>query len=165
MGLQGDRRQQVLSIAFVKKYLQYAKSRIAPVLTPSAAAWISNVYANLRNDEQSGNVRRTAPLTARTLETLIRLATAYAKARLSQSIEEQDAEAAEAILRYALFKEVMHSRTTSKRRKTKRDQSAGDDEDDDDENAAFDSDDMDQDETDRQPVSYTHLTLPTILRV
>ena len=150
MGLQGDRRQQVLSIAFVKKYLQYAKSRIAPVLTPSAAAWISNVYANLRNDEQSGNVRRTAPLTARTLETLIRLATAYAKARLSQSIEEQDAEAAEAILRYALFKEVMHSRTTSKRRKTKRDQSAGDDEDDDDENAAFDSDDMDQDETDRQ---------------
>lgn len=151
MGLQGDRRQQVLSIAFVKKYLQYAKSRIAPVLTPSAAAWISNVYANLRNDEQSGNVRRTAPLTARTLETLIRLATAYAKARLSQSIEEQDAEAAEAILRYALFKEVMHSRTTSKRRKTKRDQSAGDDEDDDDENAAFDSDDMDQDETDRQP--------------
>ena len=74
MGIQGDQRQQVLSITFVKKYLQYAKSRIAPVLSPGAAAWISNVYANLRNDEQGGNMRRTAPLTARTLETLIRLA-------------------------------------------------------------------------------------------
>lgn len=117
-GVPGDGRQQVLSISFVKKYLQYAKSRIAPVLSPGAAAWISNVYANLRNDEQAGNVRRTAPLTARTLETLIRLATAYAKARLSQVVEEHDAEAAEAILRYALFKEVMHTKST-KRRKTR----------------------------------------------
>ena len=146
MGIQGDQRQQVLSITFVKKYLQYAKSRIAPVLSPGAAAWISNVYANLRNDEQGGNMRRTAPLTARTLETLIRLATAYAKARLSQVVEEQDAEAAEAILRYALFKEVMHTKTT-KRRKTR---PVDDEEDEDEADDGFDSDDMDQDEADRQ---------------
>lgn len=142
VGLDGEQHNEVLTISFVKKYLQYAKSRIAPVLTPGAAAWISNVYANLRNDEQGGNMRRTAPLTARTLETLIRLATAYAKARLSSTVEEQDAEAAEAILRYALFKEVMHQRTTTKRRKTQRgDGEDDDDDDDDDDDNAWDSDD------------------------
>ena len=133
-------RAEVLSMTFLKKYLQYAKSRVAPVLSPGAAAWISNVYANLRNDEQGGNVRRTAPLTARTLETLIRLATAYAKARLSATVEEQDAEAAEALLRYALFKEVMKPSRAKRPRTSRADSYESDD------------DDMawDEDEADRQ---------------
>jgi len=141
-------RAEVLSMTFLKKYLQYAKSRVAPVLSPGAAAWISNVYANLRNDEQGGNVRRTAPLTARTLETLIRLATAYAKARLSATVEEQDAEAAEALLRYALFKEVMKS-SKAKRQRTARSGSYESDNDDDDD-MAWDEDTEDRDEADRQ---------------
>lgn len=150
-GVDGEQRQEVLTISFVKKYLQYAKSRVAPTLSPGAAAWISNVYANLRNDEHTGNLRRTAPLTARTLETLIRLATAYAKARLSATVEEQDAEAAEAILRYALFKEVMHPRKTSKRRKTRTGGGGGDDDDDDDDSLLLpDDDDLDESELDRQ---------------
>ena len=55
-------------------------------------------------------------MTARTLETLIRLATAHAKARLSAKVETQDAEQAEKILRFALFKEVIR-RKARKRRK------------------------------------------------
>lgn len=140
-------RAEVLSMTFLKKYLQYAKSRIAPVLSPGAAAWISNVYANLRNDEQGGNVRRTAPLTARTLETLIRLSTAYAKARLSATVEEQDAEAAEALLRYALFKEVMKPSKAGKRQRTTREESYDSD---DDEDMAWNEDYEEQDEADRQ---------------
>ncbi|KAK0545831.1 MCM DNA helicase complex subunit [Tilletia horrida] len=116
-------KREVLSIAFIKKYIQYAKSRIQPVLTSPAAEFIINVYAGLRNDELSGNQRRTSPLTARTLETLIRLATAHAKARLSREVEEEDAEAAEEILRFALFKEVVRpgrhgAGRSAKRRKT-----------------------------------------------
>lgn len=132
VGIDGEGRREVLSITFVKKYIQYAKSRMAPVLSRGAAAWIANVYANLRNDEQSSNVRRTAPLTARTLETLIRLATAYAKARLSPTVDEQDAEAAEAILRYALFKEIMSQRRTTKRQRVQVDADEDDDENEDD---------------------------------
>ena len=123
-GIQSSRsgsKKEVLSIAFVKKYIQYAKSRISPVLTKGAAEWIVNVYSNLRNDELSGNQKRTSPLTARTLETLIRLATAHAKSRLSSKVEERDAEAAEEILRFALFKEVVGAkRNAHKRRRTAR---------------------------------------------
>ncbi|KAN0063157.1 MCM DNA helicase complex subunit [Thecaphora frezii] len=132
-------KKEVLSIAFVKKYIQYAKSRVLPVLTKGAAEWIVNVYSNLRNDELSGNQKRTSPLTARTLETLIRLATAHAKSRLSSKVEERDAEAAEEILRFALFKEVYSNRRSAhKRRRTERGSRAPQSDDDSD-----DSDDGD----------------------
>lgn len=55
-------------------------------------------------------------MTARTLETLIRLATAHAKARLSPKVEERDASAAEDILRYALFKDVVRRQRRKKRK-------------------------------------------------
>jgi DNA replication licensing factor MCM3 len=55
-------------------------------------------------------------LTARTLETLIRLATAHAKARLSSKVEEVDAKQAEEIMRFALFKEVPRRQRRKKRK-------------------------------------------------
>lgn len=113
------RKIEVLSIPFIKKYIQYAKSRIKPVLTKGAADHIVTTYSALRNDELEGNQRKTSPMTARTLETLIRLATAHAKARLSNRVEERDALAAEAILRFALFKEVVEDERR-KRRKVSR---------------------------------------------
>jgi DNA replication licensing factor MCM3 len=61
---------------------------------------------------------QTAPLTARTLETLIRLSTAHAKARLSNKVEQDDARVAEEIMRYALYKEVA-KRRRQKRKKRK----------------------------------------------
>ena len=113
------RKVEVLSIPFIKKYIQYAKLQRKPVLTKGAADLIVKTYSNLRNDELEGNQRKTSPMTARTLETLIRLATAHAKARLSHRVEEKDAEAAESILRFALFKEVVEDERR-KRRKTRR---------------------------------------------
>ncbi|KAI4190625.1 MAG: hypothetical protein L6R41_000636, partial [Letrouitia leprolyta] len=109
------------------KYIQYAKSQRKPVLTKGAADHIVATYSALRNDELEGNQRKTSPMTARTLETLIRLATAHAKARLSHRVEERDAEAAEAILRYALFKEVIEDER-KKRRKVNRAEISDDDE-------------------------------------
>ncbi|KAF3892939.1 DNA helicase [Trichophyton interdigitale] len=111
------KKVEVLSLPFVKKYIQYAKSRIKPVLSKGAADHIVSTYSALRNDELLGNQRKTSPMTARTLETLIRLSTAHAKARLSNRVDEKDAKAAEAILRFALFKEVVEDERR-KRRKT-----------------------------------------------
>ncbi|WFD05949.1 DNA helicase [Malassezia vespertilionis] len=154
VGISGaNARKEVLALLFIKKYIQYAKSRLTPVLTQGAAEWITNVYANLRNDELGGAQRKTAPITARTLETLIRLATAYAKARLSPRIEERDAEAAEEILRYALFKEVMRTKTT-KRRKTRK----GDDDEEEDEEEDYMEDAADQDEAERALGGYQQQT-------
>lgn len=116
VGRGSARRVEVLSIPFIKKYIQYAKSRIKPILTKGAADYVVSVYSALRNDDLEGNQRKTSPMTPRTLETLIRLASAHAKARLSNRVEEKDAKVAEGVLRFALFKEVVED----ERRKNKR---------------------------------------------
>lgn len=146
-GVTGDdqRRKEVLSIAFVKKYIQYAKNTCKPSLSQDAADYIVNAYSSLRNDDLQSNQKKTSPLTARTLETLIRLATAHAKARLSSSISVADAEGAEAILRFALFKEVLKTTraNSSKRRKTNKTKGTpvGDETEDEDEEADGDGSD------------------------
>lgn len=117
LGRGSNKKTEILSIPFMKKYIQYAK-RIKPVLTQEASDRIADIYVGLRNDEIEGNQRRTSPLTVRTLETIIRLATAHAKSRLSSRVEERDAVAAEGILRFALFKEIVEDSSRRKRRRT-----------------------------------------------
>ena len=136
----GRRRNnlEILSIPFIKKYVQYAKSRVKPVLTKGAADHIIETYSALRNDELTGNQRRTSPITPRTLETLIRLATAHAKARLSSRVEERDAQVGESILRFALFKEVIED----ERRKRRRMATFDDDDDDDSSDSDSDGDEV-----------------------
>lgn len=56
---------EILSIPFLKKYLQYAKSKAAPVLTKGAADYIVNVYATLRNEQAEDNQKRVCALVAR----------------------------------------------------------------------------------------------------
>jgi DNA replication licensing factor MCM3 len=53
-----DQKKEILRIAFVKKYIQYAKSKPAPVLTKGAADHIVQLYATLRNEEQEGNRKK-----------------------------------------------------------------------------------------------------------
>ena len=100
----GTQRPLVLTIPFLKKYIQYAKTK-EPILSEHAKNLIVDIYASLRNDENTKN-SRTTPITARTLETLIRLATAHAKIRLSATINVKDVKVAEELLRFSLFKEV-----------------------------------------------------------
>ena len=73
----------------------------------NAAAAISEEYARLRSvaDVSEGSAK-TIPITARCLETLIRLSTAHAKCRLSKKVETQDAEAAIELIQYAYFAKV-----------------------------------------------------------
>ena len=59
----------------LRKYLHFAKDRTKPELTENAREFIANRYAEMRCKQDE----RTLPVTARTLETLIRLASAHAK--------------------------------------------------------------------------------------
>ncbi|KAI9219467.1 MCM2/3/5 family-domain-containing protein [Blastocladiella britannica] len=128
---------EILSLAFMKKYLHYAKARVKPTLTPTACEVITEAYARFRNEKSSDadNKRRTLPVTARTLETLIRLATAHAKARLAREVSEEDAEAACELVEYALFKEFKKKKRPTaggnKRRKVDVDGAEGDSDSDD----------------------------------
>jgi DNA replication licensing factor MCM3 len=92
-------------------------------------------------------------LTARTLETLIRLATAHAKARLSPKVEERDASAAEDILRYALFKDVVKRQRRKKRKLNHGGASAR--RDDDGEEGSDDEDDENSEEEEVPPERMT----------
>ncbi|KAJ5934323.1 DNA replication licensing factor mcm3 [Penicillium verhagenii] len=131
-GRSRNKNVEIVSIPFIKKYIQYAKSRVKPVLSKGAADHIIAVYSALRNDDLSNNQRRTSPITPRTLETLIRLSTAHAKARLSNRVDEKDAKHAEAILRFAMFKELQDDGRRKRRKVQTFDENSDEDSDSDD---------------------------------
>jgi len=102
------RNDQLLSPEFVKKYVEIAKV-LKPALSEEAAEMIGEEYAKLRSqDFENSEVARTQPVTARALETLIRLATAHAKARLSKTVDAEDAETAIELVQFAYFKKVLN---------------------------------------------------------
>jgi DNA replication licensing factor MCM3 len=95
--------QDLLQHDFLRKYLHFAKNRHRQLeLTDGAREFIANRYAEMRCRQDE----RTLPVTARTLETVIRLASAHAKARLSDKVEAKpDCEVAMDILSFALYHE------------------------------------------------------------
>lgn len=116
---ESGQQEKIVSIEFLKKYIQYAKQRIHPVLTENSSNMIIDIYSDFRNDDSNKNTR-TSPITARTLETLIRLSTAHAKVRLSQTVDLQDVSTAERLLRFSLFKEIDHAKKVNKSPRKKR---------------------------------------------
>ena len=131
--LHGNSRKKtdkIVSVQFMKKYVHIAKC-IKPVLSEAACDMLADEYANLRSDDFEAGVARTQTVTARALETLIRLATAHAKARLSKVVEEEDAELAIELVQYAYFKKVLDKKGRGKRSQEDSDSDDGDDDTDD----------------------------------
>ncbi|XP_026399734.1 DNA replication licensing factor MCM3 homolog 2-like [Papaver somniferum] len=100
----GKRKRDTLTIQFLKKYIHYAKSKIEPKLTDEASEQIATAYAELRNagsNAMSGG--GTLPITARTLETIIRLSTAHAKLKLRTEVTKDDVDSALKVLNFAIY--------------------------------------------------------------
>ncbi|CAO1438954.1 unnamed protein product [Diamesa hyperborea] len=126
---------QILSVEFMKKYISVVKC-MKPKLTEQACELISNEYSRLRSQEMTqSDVARTQPVTARTLETLIRLSTAHAKARMAKTVSTQDAKAAIELVQYAYFKKVLEKEKKKRRRGEDMDGIEEESEDEDDESA------------------------------
>mmetsp|Transcript_20136 Transcript_20136/g.19440 ORF Transcript_20136/g.19440 Transcript_20136/m.19440 type:complete len:838 (+) Transcript_20136:160-2673(+) len=99
----GDGRiGDTLTKDFLRKYVHYAKSRVQPALSEVAMEEISSAYVNMRSKQSQKNL----PVTARSLETLIRLSSANAKARLSISVDHEDVEVACELINFVLFHDI-----------------------------------------------------------
>ncbi|KAL2930817.1 DNA replication licensing factor MCM3-like protein 1 [Bienertia sinuspersici] len=78
--------------------------KVQPELSDEASEQIATAYAELRNSNASAKGGGgTLPITARTLETIIRLSTAHAKLKLSRTVLKSDVEAALKVLNFAIY--------------------------------------------------------------
>ncbi|XP_023679467.2 MCM3 minichromosome maintenance deficient 3 (S. cerevisiae), like isoform X2 [Paramormyrops kingsleyae] len=108
------KKEKIVTMEFIKKYIHVAKL-VKPVLTQEASDHIAEEYSRLRSHDQvNSDTARTIPVTARALETMIRLATAHAKARMSKTIDMVDAEAALELIQFAYFKRIMEKERKKK---------------------------------------------------
>lgn len=77
---------------FLKKYIGHANNHVKPVLSQEAASVIEEFYVELRKTAEGGAA--PLPITARQLESLVRLAEARAKMALRSKVTKEDANAA-----------------------------------------------------------------------
>uniref|UniRef100_A0A0N5ANB4 DNA replication licensing factor MCM3 n=1 Tax=Syphacia muris TaxID=451379 RepID=A0A0N5ANB4_9BILA len=120
--------KRILTMQFIRKYIHMAKA-VKPKLTSEAAEYISECYSEMRSfDTSKTDQDRTMPVTARQLETLIRLSTAMAKTRLAKTVEKSDAESAYNLLHYACFKEKPKERLEMEEKKKRQTEPDSDDE-------------------------------------
>jgi len=103
-----DTDVDVLDKTLLKKYIAYARRYVHPVLSDGAKEKIKNFYVELRRlGKNSGSV----PITPRYIEGMIRLSEAHAKLRLSNEVEDSDAEAAITLMKYVLMKVLTDQET------------------------------------------------------
>ena len=91
---------------FLKKYLSFVKSHKNPELDEECIEYASQLYSFIRGkavDPTTDQNKVSTPVTVRSLETIIRLATAHAKLRMSKSIETKDIDVATNLIHLSIF--------------------------------------------------------------
>ncbi len=85
---------------FLKKYIGYANRYVIPQLSAEASEVIENFYVELRKSAEGGAA--PVPITARQLESLVRLSEARAKMALRSKVTKEDAQAAVRLMEESL---------------------------------------------------------------
>ncbi|KAK9824374.1 hypothetical protein WJX72_009826 [[Myrmecia] bisecta] len=92
-------QKEPLTLTFLKKFITIVKRRGSDIeLSGEAMDKICEYYVELR----AGSQTHALPVTVRTLETIIRLSTAAAKARMADEVEQADVEVARNIMKEML---------------------------------------------------------------
>jgi len=105
------RNQKLVTRDFLKKYVSFVKSQKPPELSADSIGYASKLYSALRRKASEFNQDKVSvPVTVRTLETMIRLATSHAKLRLSKTVEITDIDLAVKLLRMTIFQEDFEPR-------------------------------------------------------
>jgi replicative DNA helicase Mcm len=90
-----------ITIDLLRKYISYSK-RINPVITEEVVNSFKDFYVKMRTASLEGGEASAISITARQLESLVRLAEARAKAHLREEVTVEDAEAVIALMQRSL---------------------------------------------------------------
>ncbi|MCX8195533.1 MAG: minichromosome maintenance protein MCM [Acidilobaceae archaeon] len=91
-----ERAKPEIEPELLKKYIIYARRYVRPKLTPAASQLLEEFFVEVRSaalHHQEGG-QAPVPITARQLESLVRLAEAHARMALREEVTEEDAAAA-----------------------------------------------------------------------
>ncbi|KAL9621867.1 MAG: hypothetical protein Q9160_003688 [Pyrenula sp. 1 TL-2023] len=104
--------QEVLPLPFLTAYITYARQSIHPTLSPSARQTLIDAYVSMRSLGSSIDASsRRITATTRQLESMIRLAEAHAKMRLSHTVDDTDVREAVRLIRSAIKQAATDART------------------------------------------------------
>ncbi|WP_290597516.1 MULTISPECIES: minichromosome maintenance protein MCM [unclassified Archaeoglobus] len=92
----------------LRKYIAYARKTVYPVLTDEAKKRIEDFYLSLRSRVKENS---PVPITARQLESIVRLAEASARVRLSDRVEVEDVERVIEIIEKSLMQIALDPET------------------------------------------------------
>ena len=81
-------KDDIVSTSFMRKYVRYAKKYVHPTLSSDAKEVIKAFYLELR---KNAPINDSAPVTARQLESLVRLSEARARVDLREIVTDRDA--------------------------------------------------------------------------
>ncbi|OQU78151.1 hypothetical protein SORBI_3009G166400 [Sorghum bicolor] len=84
-----------LAAQLLRKYISYSREHVFPRMSKAAAAILKDFYLKLRNRSTSAD---GTPITARQLESLVRLAEARARVDLRDEVTEEDAQKSKCLL-------------------------------------------------------------------
>ncbi|KAG5639766.1 hypothetical protein H0H81_000046 [Sphagnurus paluster] len=104
--------EDILPVQELSAYIDYARSKIHPVITEAAGTELVKSYVEMRNmgdDPRASEKRITA--TTRQLESMIRLSEGHARMRFSDFVELQDVNEACRLMREAIRASAMDPRT------------------------------------------------------
>ncbi len=97
-----NKNKPAISIDLLRKYIAYAKKTVSPIISDESMKIIEDFYLRLRSQTTVGDQAvRPIPISARQLESIVRLSEASAKVRLSPYVLAEDAKRAiELVMHY-----------------------------------------------------------------
>ncbi|KAL9051774.1 MAG: hypothetical protein Q9162_005826 [Coniocarpon cinnabarinum] len=104
--------REILPVHFLTSYISYARNNIQPQITDAASKELVSSYVEMRKlGEDIRAAERRITATTRQLESMIRLAEAHAKMRLSLEVTREDVKEAVRLIRSAVKASATDART------------------------------------------------------
>ncbi|KAM0671979.1 minichromosome maintenance protein [Ordospora colligata] len=108
-----DATKKIMSQELLRKYIMYARSNVQPAFHDVDMEKISSLYSELRKEGLSSGL----PVTVRHVESIVRISEAFAKMRLSASVNVEDVDEAISVVLDSFMGAQKHSIHKSLRKK------------------------------------------------